>query len=119
MFCDANREIFSTYVDEDPLEVGRQYGTIQNQHVKRRTRRGPPAQAPVMAPKVIPDRAGTGVGTRGTQDSTDTIPTAENHKSTPKPTTKPPLKKGDSDLFKSFAKAKPKAKKVGCSLLDA
>ena len=34
VLTDASRELSSTYANEDPLEYGKQWGMIQNSHVK-------------------------------------------------------------------------------------
>jgi DNA polymerase delta subunit 3 len=34
VLTDASRELSTTYANEDPLEYGKQWGMIQNSHVK-------------------------------------------------------------------------------------
>ncbi|KAL9070314.1 MAG: hypothetical protein Q9157_005860 [Trypethelium eluteriae] len=132
ILTDCNREISTKYADEDPLQTWRQYGTIQNANVKRRSmRRPPPAAAPIVpvaAPKDTIEAAEQRTAKRppsprmkdigpkkkdeGKEKSPETV-------APPKPgpivSSKPettrkfvPPKKETSDLFKSFAKAKPK-----------
>lgn len=107
---DVSREILSSYGHEDPLEHGKHWGMIQNEHVKRRkaTRPPPPAAAPAPA---APKPSST------TQEPSQKSDSDQGTTSKPPPPQKsegkaekpaPQRKKGD--LFSSFAKTKPKAK---------
>lgn len=129
VLVDANREIASTYRQEDPLECGKQWGMIQNRNVKRRTgaRPPPPAAPAVKAPAAKaskPSTESTVPAKRPLQKETSSVKTeatkpdepkfepsstANSHASS-KPSGKAaaPQKKGN--LFSSFAKAKPKTK---------
>ncbi|KAI9783421.1 MAG: hypothetical protein M1816_001395 [Peltula sp. TS41687] len=126
VLSNVNREVYSQYTNEDPLEVGRQYGTIINPNVKRRSGRRPPVvpQAPVSS------KSGAG-GTGKENKSSKTEPTESSSRSnnaesktkdqSTRPSqnkaenasfTKPPaMKRGDSNIFKAFAKARPKGPK--------
>ncbi|WPH04648.1 Hypothetical protein R9X50_00754100 [Acrodontium crateriforme] len=113
---ECNRKIATSYASEDPQEVWKQYGTIQNPNAKRRTTRGVPLQKvaskAVPAPKVIPPTTAKQPSTFGKaapKPQTSSRPISK--ASTPEPASKPPAAKKDaSALFKSFAKTKPKAK---------
>ncbi|KAF2143621.1 uncharacterized protein K452DRAFT_317095 [Aplosporella prunicola CBS 121167] len=120
---DCNREIVSNYSTEDPLEAWKTYGTIQNPHVKRRTggKRAAPAAttaAAKSAPRAsIPAQAkpkeleNTLKRSRDLKkDSRDATPQA-NNAAVPKKKSDakaPTLAREGSNIFKSFAKAKPK-----------
>lgn len=120
VLTECNRKIAASYASEDPMQAWKQYGTIQNPDVRRRTQgRPPPAPAPLannaeaktkpfaptkqpVAPKPQDSKAG---------------PKPSSAKATPEPeqakTTKPAaVKRQDSNLFKSFAKSKTKQKRT-------
>ncbi|KAG9193116.1 hypothetical protein G6011_03151 [Alternaria panax] len=127
----CNHEVITEYTDEDPLERWRAYGSIRNQHVKRRTAKyappaasSKPAAKPVTKPAV---KATIALGTKEKESSASTRRGSASEdntsaRSTPQPSAgSTTLKRSDSksgakkdkatgDLFKSFAKAKPKAK---------
>ncbi|KAI9821703.1 MAG: hypothetical protein M1827_002284 [Pycnora praestabilis] len=143
ILSDSNQEIYSKYATEDPLEAGKQYGTIQNANVKRRPRRRPPPPAvtpsivtkPVPAPSIkrpdsrdeapkkestpVPETTSqtTNKGTTLTRDNTN----ADAMKSTKIISKTPALRRDSSDIFKSFAKSKSKLKSedTGSSVSDS
>ncbi|KAF4155453.1 hypothetical protein CNMCM6936_009031 [Aspergillus lentulus] len=123
VLTDVHREMLAAHAHEDPLEYGKQWGMIQNKNVKRRTGMRPPAAAPTPAPKsAAPSKRpsqeeATQKVKSESKKAEDAAPTSQ-----PKPEEKPPvkpsaktapLKREKSDLFSSFAKAKPKQKKEG------
>ncbi|KAK5132294.1 hypothetical protein LTR08_009202 [Meristemomyces frigidus] len=127
---ECNRKIAVDYASEDPLVAWKQYGTIQNPNVKRRTaRKGPPPAAPVTKPaevklkqpapaakSTVPEKQASKDSNTNSQDSTTAAskraskpPSA---KATPEPTKKPAaVKRQDSNIFMSFAKGKTKPQK--------
>lgn len=107
---DVSREIHSSHGHEDPLEHGKQWGMIQNKHVKRRkgTKPPPPAAAPVSA---VPKSNST------TQEPPQKNESDQGTTSKPPPqqqsegkAEKPAPQRKKGDLFSSFAKTKPKTK---------
>jgi DNA polymerase delta subunit 3 len=104
---DVGREILSSYGHEDPLEHGKQWGLIQNEHVKRRkaTRPPPPAAAPAApkpsAPTQEPPQK------ESDQETTSKPPPQQKNEGKPE---KPAPQRKKGDLFSSFAKTKPKTK---------
>ncbi|KAK6441034.1 hypothetical protein LTR95_002741 [Oleoguttula sp. CCFEE 5521] len=127
VLSDCNRRIVSTYAAEDPLVAWKQYGTIQDPHVKRRTQgqRPPP---PVAPPATKPAAISKPTATAGKppalerQASRASDVSVSSAKATPEPSgtaavkkaagSKPPVaKRQSSDIFKSFAKGGSKAKK--------
>lgn len=128
---DCNRRIAVEYASEDPLQTWKQYGTIQNGNVKRRTgRRVPPPTAPAPAltkakpaavvkkESSVPEVTKTSGNAKGTSQSqtTNSATVSANSSAAPAKSEgagKPaPMKRESSNLFKSFAKAKPKAVKA-------
>lgn len=116
----CNRKIAADYASENPLEVWKQYSTIRNPNVRRRTQRRqppPPPPAAVSKPKVKPERPTakpTVMERQASKDSQDSAagPKPLSAKASPEPTRKPPTnKRQGSDIFKSFAKGRTKAKK--------
>ncbi|KAJ9627986.1 hypothetical protein H2203_003205 [Taxawa tesnikishii (nom. ined.)] len=132
VLTDCNAKIAVDYASEDPLEVWKQYGTIQNANVKRRTmRRPPPAPVPttgmVKAKPTAPsiekaqkiemskgtvkdahtkDAHSAAIGsTKPTPDPEPTSASSSRKSSVSKPAT---VRRESSNIFKSFAKAKPK-----------
>jgi DNA polymerase delta subunit 3 len=105
---DVTRDILSSYGHEDPLEHGKHWGMIQNEHVKRRkaTRPPPPAAAPA-APK--PSSTTQEPSQKESDQETTSKPPPPQQKSEGKPE-KPAPQRKKGDLFSSFAKTKPKAK---------
>ncbi|CAO1601614.1 CDC27 protein [Xanthoria calcicola] len=125
LLSECNRAVITKHATEDPLQAGRQYGTIQNARVKRRTGPRPlPAQSTSAATKAsLTPKASTPAVKTGTQPNpareTKALPakTASRSEAKPKdetsqqssqqkkPATKTPaLKRDKSDIFKSFAK---------------
>lgn len=110
---DVSREILASFGSEDPLELGKQWGMIQNQNVKRRKLGKPPLPVVVAAPpkaeapkkdvpkkEVAQPKAEPEVSSReSSQQKTQT-----------KTTEKAPVRR-KGDLFSSFANAKPKLKR--------
>ncbi|KAJ4351723.1 uncharacterized protein N0V89_007066 [Didymosphaeria variabile] len=126
----CNQEVATNYASGDPLEHWRVYGSIQNPYIKRRTTKYNPAIAK-SAPKVTAKpTAAAHVAKEEKKEAPSaaarTESTSEDSKSgpsTPQPGPKASLKRSDSktkakkdtsagDLFKSFAKTKPKAKEA-------
>nr|POE51777.1 dna polymerase delta subunit 3 [Quercus suber] len=126
---ECNRKIAATYGAEDPLEAWKQYGTIQNPNVKRRTRRSAPppplVQAAAPAQKATAKVADvkSKPSTLAKQSSISGVKAPSVSK--PDPGTghasstqdsdqskaiKPSNKRQASDIFKSFAKGNLKAK---------
>ncbi|XP_014557320.1 hypothetical protein COCVIDRAFT_97510 [Bipolaris victoriae FI3] len=124
----CNHEVTTKYADVNPLERWKTYGSIRNEYIKRRTAKyAPPAAAssskvsakPASKPAEKP--ASKPAATLGTKDKESTEENASG-RSTPQSSagtstlkrsdSKPGAKKdkASSDIFKSFAKAKPKAK---------
>lgn len=125
---ECNRKIAVTYASEDPLQAWKQYGTIQNPNVKRRTqRRQPPAPAPdtkstaaktkPAPPTTKPAILEKEASKESRDDAQDSKPASKpsSAKATPEPAAaKKPAqpKRQASNIFKSFAKTQPpKAKK--------
>lgn len=138
---DVSREMLAASAHEDPLELGKQCGMIENKNVKvcrqlpfqrrapklifilqRRTgprppqpaatSNGPSATAPSRA--AAPAKPQSKAEDPKPDEATDSKqpPQHENSQPPSKPAGKAaPLKKEKSNLFSSFAKAKPKQKK--------
>lgn len=135
---DANREIVDKYSDQDPLEVAALYGAIINKEVRRRKGRRPPPpssqiavlpKAPIPKSKIAEVKEESRVPTSSISSSTNTdskssqssaakdffgkgtakkeTPTGSGDRRTPAP------KRDPSNIFKSFAKAKPKLQREG------
>ncbi|KAK5107618.1 hypothetical protein LTR62_000953 [Meristemomyces frigidus] len=112
---ECNRKILVDYASEDPLEVWKQYGTIQNPNVMRRTQRRQPPPAATAAPAKTKPSASTvkpaALEKRVSKDSQDSKPSSKptSAKATSEPSKKPSnVKRQGSDIFKSFAKSKTK-----------
>ncbi|KAF2861731.1 hypothetical protein K470DRAFT_281314 [Piedraia hortae CBS 480.64] len=120
--ANCNRDMETRYAAEDPLLVWRQYGTIHNTEVKRRTlARKPPApeaaRAPVKAEKAEKSPAKVEKPPAKEAESKTKPPplvkqASRDSQGPSKSSSKPAEKsKQNSALFKSFAKTKaPKAK---------
>ncbi|KAJ9303640.1 hypothetical protein DTO217A2_6856 [Paecilomyces variotii] len=127
VLTDVGREISATYANEDPLELGQLWGMIQNENVKRRKGvRPPPAPAKAAAPKPVPATTPSLKKEEPPQKTKDeraerAEPKPPAKQSTEsKPSEKPTsLKRERSDIFSSFAKAKPKQKKEQSSTAAA
>lgn len=121
---ECNRKIAVECASEDPLLAWKQYGTIQNPNVKRRTQIRPPPpppastsntkEAPAKAkPAPTLEKQATKASTEPEPNSAKATPVPEkNTDATKKKTaTKPAtLKRDASSIFKSFAKGANKAK---------
>jgi DNA polymerase delta subunit 3 len=118
---ECNRKIAVEYASEDPLLAWKQYGTIQNPNVKRRTQKRPPPAASTPAVKEAPKpKAAPALEKQASKASNESGPNSA--KSTPVPekntdatkkktATKPAtVKRQPTDLFKSFARGANKAK---------
>ncbi|KAJ5166032.1 hypothetical protein N7492_006328 [Penicillium capsulatum] len=120
VLTDVCREAAAAYAQEDPLDCGNQWGMIQNLNVKRRTGARPPPAPTTTAAKTKPES--TVPAKRPLQKEGPAKPeanleeskvhtSAANDSQPSKPAGKPaPAKREKSNLFSSFAKAKPKAK---------
>ena len=101
---ECNRQIAANYASEDPLQAWKQYGTIKNAHVRRRTGRAaiPPAATPAPTVK-------HGDVNIKSEALTKTTPASSNPASemTPAKTERVTAAKPKSDIFKSFAKTQP------------
>ncbi|ODM19489.1 hypothetical protein SI65_04473 [Aspergillus cristatus] len=122
VLTDVSRETLAAHAHEDPLESGKQWGMIQNQNVKRRTgaRPPPPPAASTKAPsnttvpakRPLQNDPPKPEPSKPTDTESKQPPQKGSSQPPSKPTAKPaPLKKEKSNLFSSFAKAKPKQKK--------
>ncbi|KAL1973055.1 hypothetical protein VTN31DRAFT_6597 [Thermomyces dupontii] len=105
VLLDVGREITASYGHEDPLELGKVWGMIQNQNAKRQKgARPPPPPPPTAAP---------GAASR---PAIAAKPSIKKEKSQPKTesesesSVKQPAQKRKGDIFSSFAKAKAKPK---------
>jgi DNA polymerase delta subunit 3 len=118
---ECNRKIAVEYASEDPLLAWKQYGTIQNPNVKRRTQKRPPpavsAPAPKEAPKPKPTPALEKQASKASNDSgpdsakATPVPEKNTDAAKKKTVTKPAtVKRQPTDLFKSFARGANKAK---------
>ncbi|OJJ88456.1 uncharacterized protein ASPGLDRAFT_54511 [Aspergillus glaucus CBS 516.65] len=124
VLTDVSHETLAAYAHEDPLEFGKQWGMIQNQNVKRRTGARPPRPPAAASTQATPN---TTVPAKRPLQSDPPKPepskpndTADSKQPPQKGSSQPPskhaakpapLKKEKSNLFSSFAKAKPKQKK--------
>lgn len=126
---DCSRRIAAEFGAEDPLQAWKTYGVVQNTGVKRRTGKRPPtgppqvpqvatpASKPTAATKPQPEKpkASASAAKNGVTEGTAVRTAAGAHAapvsdlSTSKPDA-PTLKREKSDIFKSFAKTKPKSK---------
>ncbi|KAE8134411.1 DNA polymerase subunit Cdc27 [Aspergillus pseudotamarii] len=121
VLTDVSREMVSNHSQEDPLEYGGQWGMIQNKNVKRRTGARPaPAPAAATSKPTIPSKRPSEATSSQTKPEptkeesavSEQVPTQESTSTTSKATQKAaPVKREKSNLFSSFAKAKPKQKK--------
>ncbi|KAL1969753.1 hypothetical protein VTN77DRAFT_8306 [Rasamsonia byssochlamydoides] len=124
VLIDVGREIATTYGHEDPLEYGKQWGMTQNNHVKRRkgARMPPPPATATATGTTAPSKpAGVAKQISKKEESPQPKNESESEAASSKPTsqkTNPikstknpaPVQRQKSDLFTSFAKAKPKKK---------
>ncbi|KAI9848103.1 MAG: hypothetical protein M1837_001205 [Sclerophora amabilis] len=121
ILSDSNRDISSKYANEDPLAVGKGYGTIQNPNVKRRTGRRPmPPSAPSKNAPERPvkdkesdkqDSSQPEKSTKLASNSSSQVSASKNSAASGQSTKKGSLKRDSSNIFQSFAKSKPKPKR--------
>jgi DNA polymerase delta subunit 3 len=116
--------LFNTvFIKEDPLLHNKTYGVIQNSNVRRRTGKRPPiSEAPAPASKLKSVKGETRQNTTAsTASKTSSLPPTLKKEDSSRPssagsmtstssTKQPTLKRDTSDIFKSFAKARPKPK---------
>jgi DNA polymerase delta subunit 3 len=116
--------LFNTvFIKEDPLLHNKTYGVIQNSNVRRRTGKRPPiSEAPAPASKFKSVKGETRQNTTAsTASKTSSLPPTLKKEDSSRPssagsmtstssTKQPTLKRDTSDIFKSFAKARPKPK---------
>ncbi|KAL8796430.1 MAG: hypothetical protein Q9182_007389, partial [Xanthomendoza sp. 2 TL-2023] len=129
ILSDCNRAAAAQYAADDPLQEGRQYGTIQNARVKRRTgpRPLPPQSASIMGKGSSGPRASTRVAKveiaaakvespkalqgqasgRGEVKLKNEARQQSSQEKKPAPKA-PAMKREQSDIFKSFSKPQPK-----------
>jgi DNA polymerase delta subunit 3 len=110
---DVSREILTSFGSEDPLELGTQWGMIQNQNVKRRKLGKPPLPVAVPAPAKAEAPKEDVLKKEVTQPKAE--PEVSSRESSQqkvqmKATEKTPARR-KGDLFSSFANAKPRLKK--------
>jgi DNA polymerase delta subunit 3 len=115
VLTECNRKVGAEYASEDPLEAWKQYGTIQNPNVKRRARgTAPPPPPPVVRAAEVKAKAAE-IKAESKASSNNATPEPEK-----KGITKPAAtKRQNSDIFKSFAKAKTKPKNESQSSVEA
>jgi DNA polymerase delta subunit 3 len=114
--------LFNTvFIKEDPLLHNKTYGVIQNSNVRRRTGKRPPiSEAPAPKIKPVKDEAQHNA-TTSTTPKTSALPSTLKREDSSRPSLagsttsassakQPTLKRDTSDIFKSFAKARPKPK---------
>ncbi|KAF2083170.1 hypothetical protein K490DRAFT_70080 [Saccharata proteae CBS 121410] len=130
VLSDCNRRIHSEFAAEDPLELWKTYGIIHNPNARRRTNKRPaPAPAPVATTataKTAPKPSTTATAKPKTKEDVKPAKATESAEVSRTPTPQvdtaampnkktaakaPSLSREGSNIFKSFAKAKPKAKK--------
>ena len=130
VLSECSRKVATEFSTEDPLVAWKTYGVIQNPSVRRRTGKRPPPAIPpptTSAPSKAATKAATvkkqlqrpepseSAARSGVTEGTAVRAAAGAHAapvsdlSTSKPEL-PTLKREKSDIFKSFAKTKPKAK---------
>ncbi|KAJ5754439.1 hypothetical protein N7533_003982 [Penicillium manginii] len=119
---DVCREIATAHAQDDPLECGAQWGMIQNRNVKVCLRFKhdelepaplPPAAKPKSEPVAPKDKPEPTLPTKRPLQMKEATPqpTSESEsQSSSKPAAKTAPKREKSNLFSSFAKAKPKQK---------
>ncbi|OAG10063.1 uncharacterized protein CC84DRAFT_1138243 [Paraphaeosphaeria sporulosa] len=126
----CNQEIARSHASGDPLERWRDYGSIQNPYIKRRTTKYAPAMAKPTTKATVKATAAVSAPNEGSKQGPavaarkeSTPEESKSGRSTPQPGPTASLKRSDSktmtkkdasvgNLFKSFAKAKPKAKEA-------
>lgn len=116
---DCNRRVAAGYASEDPLKEWKKYGTVQNPHVRRRTRKTgpPPAAVPAAKPEPIKAKAAAAAAVKTStaeiKEASKPSSKGSGVHSQPEGSSKPaPGKKEASSIFKSFAKGAAKPKKT-------
>ncbi|KAF2103373.1 hypothetical protein NA57DRAFT_63930 [Rhizodiscina lignyota] len=126
LLSECSRRVAAEFGSEDPLQAWKTYGVIQNKGVRRRSGKRPPRAAPA-AVKAVPKPAAavksqpeklkpSDTAMKNGVDGGSAVRTAAGAHAKPiseLTTSKqgaPTIKREKSDIFKSFAKAKPKAK---------
>ncbi|CAK3989976.1 DNA polymerase delta subunit 3-like [Lecanosticta acicola] len=119
VLTDCNRRVAADYASEDPLKEWKQYGTIQNPNVRRRTGKRPPPQPTTSATKPDAVKARITAAAAAKSSAAEVLSAS---KTSPKDTTPEPVKsatnkptaakKSESGLFKAFAKGAAKPKKA-------
>lgn len=107
VLVDVSREILTSFGNEDPLELGKYWGMIQNENVRRRKTAKPPAPAIVAPPKAEAPKKETAQPKPETANASKT----SSQKPETKTNEKAPVRGKKGDLFSSFANAKAKLKK--------
>ncbi|EED12848.1 conserved hypothetical protein [Talaromyces stipitatus ATCC 10500] len=112
VLIDVSREILASFGSEDPLELGKQWGMIENQNVKRRKTTKPPLPVTVPAPlkTEVPKKDVPRKEVQPKAEPEASSKESSQQKMQTKTTDKAPTRK-KGDLFSSFANAKPKLKK--------
>ncbi|OJJ51252.1 hypothetical protein ASPZODRAFT_156177 [Penicilliopsis zonata CBS 506.65] len=114
VLTDVSRELALTFPNDDPLECGSQWGMILNKNVKRRTGVRPAAPPAAQLPKTSSSTTTAPVKPPFQKEAAPetTIPASKTTSQPSKATEKTaPVKREKSNLFTSFAKAKPREKK--------
>lgn len=117
VLTECNRRVATEYATEDPLKEWKQYGTIQNPNVRRRTgkRPPPPPAAPALKPDAVKERTAAAAASKSSAaEVASKAPTKDAAPEPAKNTTSKPAasKKSESGLFKAFAKGAAKPKKA-------
>lgn len=121
---ECNRKIGVSYATEDPLQDWKQYGTIQNPNVKRRTRQTAPPPPPPVDKNAMAKTKPFATTAKAKEAEMKAEPKEASNKSTPEPEKKAApkpvqAKRQNSDIFKSFAKGKTKEKQESQSSAEA
>lgn len=109
MLVDVSREILTSFGSEDPLELGKHWGMIQNDRVRRRKTTKPPLstivsaqiKAEITKKDAVQPKAEAGISSN--ESSQQKVQTKSNEKA--------PSRAKKGNLFSSFANAKVKLKK--------
>lgn len=121
---ECNRTIAVEYASENPLQDWKQYGTIQNPNVKRRTQRTAPAPPAPIEKNAAAKTKPFATTAKAKEAEVKAESKEPSDKSTPEPEKKVAprpvqAKRQNSDIFKSFAKGKTKAKQESQSSAEA
>lgn len=115
LISNANERIYHEFVKEDPLIKGKTWGLMHNPNAKRRTgARPPPPSPPLSATTSAKPKPAAKTGTPSASSATiSSEPSQLKRESSSASTTSSrpaAVKRESSNLFKSFAKSKPKEK---------